>query len=297
MAEQWDGSAWSLMSTPSAWVEIDSVSCTSYTSCTAVGHGETSTYAMRLAGDEWTAQESANVSGASWSHLHGVSCVSETFCMAVGEDHAGEGYDPISEIWDGAEWKLQKMPAGFLNYLYDVSCSSSTACTAVGYPADHVMRWNGSEWNAQTVPDAPGGALNSISCLSSSSCIAVGSLRSTAGPFAATWDGTEWTALDALNPAGSVRAELNGISCVSSSSCMAVGWLETRAGTGASRPLSEIWDGTAWSIEPTPNPPSSVASGLQDVSCVAPLTCEAVGRYNAGPILGFAERYEQPAAN
>lgn len=293
MAERWDGSAWSLMSTPAAWVEIDSVSCTAFTACTAVGHTEASSYVMRLAGEEWTTQESPNLSGASWTYLHGVSCVSATFCMAVGDSHtSGEGYAPISEIWDGSEWKIQEMPGGFLAYLYDVSCTSPTACTAVGYPAGHVMRWNGGEWKAQAVPGAPGGTLNSVSCLSSASCLAVGSSVSSDETFATIWNGTEWQGLEAQDPVGSVRAELDGVSCASGSACMAVGWFETEPGTGTAYTLAEAWNGSGWEIKQTPNPPESVSSGLQDVSCVGLLVCEAVGRYNAGPILGFAERYE-----
>jgi hypothetical protein len=85
---------------------------------------------------------------------------------------------------------------------------------------------------------------------------------------------------------------LSGVSCVSTESCVAVGWSETKAGTGTAYALAELWNGTDWQIRHTPNPPQSVSSVLQDVSCVEPLICEAVGRYNGGPILGFAERFE-----
>lgn len=296
MAELWDGSSWSLIPTPAAPVEVDSVSCTSLVACTAVGHSETSTFAMRWDGAEWNIQSTVDQPGASRSLLHGVSCVSPTFCMAVGNYETGAGWYPLAEVWDGAEWSLQAIPnlAGIsVNYLYDVSCTSSTACTAGGYTPGGAFsaHWNGVSWTAQKAP--PGSSsFDGVSCTSATSCIAVGHTPSIAGVHAARWNGAEWQTMVAVNPPGSVRAELTSVACVSTSACVAVGWFESEAGTGTAYTLAEIWNGAEWRIEPTVNPPGSVSSGLQDVSCVVPLVCEAVGRYNAGPILGFAERYE-----
>jgi hypothetical protein len=296
MAERWDGAGWSPMPTPAAWVEVDSVSCTSSVACTAVGHTETSTFVMRWDGTEWKIQKSPNKTGASHSLLHGVSCTSATFCVAVGNYQNDKGWYPLAEVWDGTEWKIQEMPSPIgtaVNYVYDVSCTSSTACTAVGYTPHGTLaeRWDGGEWKVQKTP--PGGSgFDGVSCTSSMSCIAVGHTLSIEETYAARWNGTEWKTLGTLNPPGALRAELSSVSCVSISACAAVGWFETEAGTGKAYTLAEIWNGSEWEIESTPNPPGSVSSGLQDVSCVAPFVCEAVGRYNAGPILGFAERYE-----
>jgi hypothetical protein len=296
LAERWDGVAWSLMQTPLIWTEVEAVSCTSITACTVVGYSEGSTFAMRWDGVDWRVQETPNVVGASRTVLHGVSCVSETFCIAVGDYRNAVGYHPLAMIWDGFGWKIEEMPTpsgSSINYVYDVSCTSATACTAVGYTANGpiIERWNGTEWTEQMAPTGQN-ALDDVFCISATSCIAVGRTRSIAGTYAAIWDGTEWRALSPADPPESVRAQLRSISCVSANTCIAVGWFETEEGTGRSYPLAEIWDGSSWEIQPIASPPDSVASGLRDVSCVRRLTCEAVGGYNAGPIFGWAARYE-----
>jgi hypothetical protein len=46
---------------------------------------------------------------------------------------------------------------------------------------------------------------------------------------------------------------LSGVSCASDKACTAVGdWM--KAGTGKQVTLAEAWDGTAWTVQPTPNP-------------------------------------------
>ena len=68
--------------------------------------------------------------------------------------------------------------------------------------------------------------------------------------------------------------QLVGVSCVSSTFCMAVG----SAGDGKGiHTLSEAWDGSTWSIVPSPNVSGSTYDYLQSVSCTAGGFCIAVG--------------------
>jgi len=46
--------------------------------------------------------------------------------------------------------------------------------------------------------------------------------------------------------------------------------------------LTESWNGTAWVIEPTPDPAGATATFLNSVTCRSATTCEAVGRYQDG---------------
>jgi len=75
---------------------------------------------------------------------------------------------------------------------------------------------------------------------------------------------------------------LTGISCPSATSCTAVGYWSSRS---AQKTLIESWNGTTWSIVPSPavagaNPNSA----LQSVWCASPATCLAAGSRN--PDLG-----------
>src|SRR5207248_10665487 len=91
MAESWNGSAWTIRSTPSPGStygnELSSVSCTSAASCIAVGSDYSSSgpqvsLAEGWDGTAWTVQTSPSLnSGAT---LSGVACVPATTCTAVG---------------------------------------------------------------------------------------------------------------------------------------------------------------------------------------------------------------------
>ena len=61
-------------------------------------------------------------------------------------------------------------------------------------------------------------------------------------------------------------------------------------GTAATSTLTETWDGSVWSIVPSPSP-SSTGNSLTSVSCMSPLDCVAVGDYTdtTGTSEGLAE--------
>jgi hypothetical protein len=94
LAERWNGTEWSVQSTPNptgAKVSylIGGVSCASSTACTAVGVFENSSsqyepLAEHWNGSEWQLQSPpTGEKGEAWL-TGGVSCVSSTFCAAVG---------------------------------------------------------------------------------------------------------------------------------------------------------------------------------------------------------------------
>ena len=71
--------------------------------------------------------------------------------------------------------------------------------------------------------------------------------------------------------------------CVSASWCLAVGDsdMQNKAGTS----FSELWNGSAWVLQTTPQPATAVGSLLSSVSCAGVSFCQAVGQVNlAGPL-------------
>src|SRR5207248_1377990 len=91
------------------------------------------------------------------------------------------------------------------------------------------------------------------------------------------------------NPTGAKSSALNGVSCTTSIACTAAGYYTNSAGTDVT--LAEVWNGTSWTIQTTPNPTGATVSGLNGVSCATSTACAAVGFYrnSAGAHVTLAE--------
>jgi hypothetical protein len=99
-----------------------------------------------------------------------------------------------------------------------------------------------------------------------------------------------WSIQPTPNPAGVSYSILNGGSCASASACTAVG--DYGNGTTSDVTLAEGWNGTTWSIEPTPNPTGGSNVILSGVSCTSASACTAVGdSYNGTTTVTLAERW------
>jgi hypothetical protein len=101
-------------------------------------------------------------------------------------------------------------------------------------------------------------------------------LAAAAAPIPASGQGLTWSVVPSPNikPATN-NNELNGVSCVSATDCIAVGEQAGRitGGTLVSA-LIESWNGTAWSVVPSPQPGNRALYG---VSCTSAASCTAVG--------------------
>src|SRR5262249_56367235 len=130
---------------------------------------------------------------------------------------------------------------------------------------------DGQGWSITPSPNprVPTGQLFWVSCPAANSCMAVGTYVKASGTgvnLAEQWNGSSWRILPTPNPSGIALSGLFGVACTSASACMAVGASTTIAGT--SRAVAERWDGTRWTIPPTPNPPQGGAF-LTAVSCTS----------------------------
>jgi hypothetical protein len=150
-------------------------------------------------------------------------------------------------------------------------------------------------WSIQptkSTSSQPSSRLNGVSCSSETACIAVGGSPASPGfAFAARWNGAKWEPLPMSQPAGATSSTLSGVSCSSASACTAVGSYTN--GSGQVLTLAERWDGTAWTMQPTPSP-GSYAPQLYGVSCPSATNCTAVGTYQAdagGPNVSLAESW------
>ncbi len=269
LAERWNGSAWSLMSTPNppdqADTELQGVSCTSPSACTAVGF-VSDIYAMtaspvaeRWNGTRWSLQSvplpEARLGAAAW--LYGVSCSTAHSCIAVGYYNPQPGQAgflvPFSERWNGSSWSVVRVPVSpgtTSAQLTGVSCPAPNACTAVGASSTDgfatsvrlAEHWNGTAWSLESVPN-PGPAstpeLTGVSCPTSAACAAVGTNFSVPEGLAARRSGGTWS--DQAIAARGVT--LSGVSCSTALACIAVGHGTDSAGNAVT--FAAGWSGPA----------------------------------------------------
>ena len=286
LAEVWNGTAWRVQAIPRPagppghdMTSLNGVACTSRAACAAVGwYLNTSSVLVTLAevldGTSWKITPTPNPRGYGGPSflLSGVSCTAADACQAVGD---WEGFTSgavgatLAEVWNGTTWKLQPIPnpksygGGILQ---GVSCSGPASCAAVGNydtPGGSTLAlaegWTGKAWVIRPVPaPAPartaGTYLNGVSCHTAAACIAVGEylklFSDTNVALAERWDGRSWRRLVPVTPG--YRAILDAVVCPRADRCVAVGQYYNLAGAGFT--LAEAWNGTTWTVQPTPNP-------------------------------------------
>jgi hypothetical protein len=305
----WNGTGWTPQSAPGGSgggeISLQSVSCSSASTCTAVGHvnnsGQLSATAMRWTGGAWSPQSVPVPSGATYSVLSSVACSTAASCVAVGTFTMSGLDKPLVETWNGTTWHAQTLtaPSGASNpELTAVSCTAATACSAVGNDSlnddrdTFAERLSGTTWTLESMPPAPsyynGYVLNGISCSAANACEAVG--ESTGSPDTSVlmerWNGSTWALHSAPSPSGPI-ARLWGVACPATGSCVSVGGTDvptlnpypptTGYFSGYGRAFAETWNGHTWSLPAVPNHAGAEDSGLQAVDCRGNGFCMAVG--------------------
>jgi hypothetical protein len=292
LTESWNGTTWSVVPSPnigpSVANQLEGVSCVSASACTAVGFHGSGTLVESWDGTSWSVVPSPGP-----GVLGGVSCLSASACTAVGRTGREK---TMVESWNGTSWSMVPTPTpGIAADLDGVSCASATACTAVGsfdrsgdVVKTLVESWNGTSWSVAPSPQPPpvngSSWLDGVSCVSPAACTAVGfreqSLNVQSRTFVESWNGTSWSVVPSPNAGRATTGNsLNGVSCTSATACTAVGSYANSAGE---KTLVESWNGTSWSVVPSPN------AGLPDalnvlagVSCVSVTACTAAGFYHS----------------
>ena len=316
LAEQWDGAAWSIVPTPNPKIapgetmfgvetNLDGVSCTSTTSCVAVGFTPSDPLVEQWDGTRWSIRSSPDTKGPHGDNvieLRSVSCSSAASCNAVGNsieislsndlaDRAPTA--SVAEHWNGTSWSAVAGPKGVpasrqgpaqLGQLSAVSCPTASSCAAVGNSA-LAEHYDGRSWSiAPVAATSSFSELVSISCRSATNCFAVGDAGFTGGieGLIEHWDGATWSVVPSPQPAGTdLFAQLYGVSCASPTSCIAVGGYSrsTTFSNSTGGALIERWNGARWSMVASPVPAHSTGVIFKGVSCPSASSCNAVGTY------------------
>jgi hypothetical protein len=306
LSEEWDGSVWTIVPVPvpepasADDAILSAISCSSVSSCMAVGYtvsasNDVRSLAERWDGSGWTIVTTPQPANSSWTVLDGVSCTARGNCIAVGGQigpHVDSQELPLSMVWRGGTWRLRAVPnphAENGSDLEAVSCTTLASCQATGgYAFADVAfgvfaaAWNGRHWTLEHQPNPAGGesSESAIACTSPSACLTVGSSVNAADRTRAagwSWNGHSWALRDVPSPAGTDIAELFGLACAQAGDCVAVGDQAANYYDSPNSTLAENWDGSAWTVETTPDAPGAITSSLAGITCPSVSQCVAVG--------------------
>jgi len=298
---RWNGLSWSeqvaAKKSGATHTRLFGVDCPSETRCLAVGNYQSSEGATLLSEiwneGKWSIQTTPVPSESTWSELVAIGCNNTAECAAVGSAVIGGVKKAVVEEWNSPTWTLATVPipAGATSSQLDgVDCLWSNLCVAVGRYTNSegsvkslVEFWNGTEWALQTVADPEGAAqttLLDVACTPTPNrCTAVGGWKNSVSnqfTLAYRFNGsTTWTLQSTPNPSGSIASVFQEVSCAAELSCTADGsWVS--GGGGSNMTLAEVWNGTSWSLQGTPNPSGAIFSAFFGLSCRS-TTCMGVG--------------------
>jgi hypothetical protein len=206
--------------------------------------------------------------------LKAMTAIAADDIWAVGSlvSGGGEILNFLFEHWDGASWKATRVPTNDA-FLFGASADATNDVWAVGFVGPEndssrtlVVHYDGTNWKAVPSPSVGSGAneFNGVVALAPNDVWAVGFSTSVAPPKSAPtltliehWDGTSWTVVTSPNvgpKSGYQSNRLEGITAVSANDIWAFGSYFAADGSGHQKTLLLHWDGTAWSVAPSPNP-------------------------------------------
>lgn len=298
LIEHWNGSVWSVVPSPDAGThgsQLLGVAAVSDSDVWAVGNVSMSTTVNgnRTLIEHWN--------GAAWSvvaspnpsmqgdNLTAIAAISATNVWAVGSfETNNQGANlPLIEHWNGAAWSVVTagIPTGGSTFLQGLTAISATDIWAVGYAgfgSNVEMHWNGTRWSTTNASFPTGGqeTLRGVAAVSSTDIWAVGSYAPTTTAelqtLALHWDGSAWSKVTTAN----LDQYFNlfySVAAVASNDVWAVGYAYPTNGLGFST-LIEHWDGSQWTIVPSPTLNGSEFRGLVVSS---PADLWTVGSYDS----------------
>jgi hypothetical protein len=299
IAEHFDGNSWQVVPTPflDHGNTLISVAGVASNDVWAVGaqYGPNFGFGESLIehwdGGSWTIIDSPT-STVQHTALTGVTAIASNDVWAVGQGVGDHHSDALVEHWDGSSWSVvsssaftgvdvEKISADAGNDIWALGLASTFFGGPFNGPA--VLHFDGTSWTpiAMQTQLGPGDRLSGgLTALSPTDVWAVGAVFGADDhPRAAIahWDGSSWQ--DVLSPGvtgpGVTMSQLGSVAAISPTDIWAVGESGDE-GSLTFFTLTEHWDGTSWSIIPSPNPPGN-RNELFGVTALSDGTVAAVG--------------------
>jgi hypothetical protein len=285
LVEHFDGTSWNVVRNALPADPLVSIAAAASTDVWAVGspgfaRDSPTPFIAHWDGTSWSVVTSPKLPPNS--SLSAVTVSAANSAWVVGNTSGSS--NAVVEHWDGTRWRLVSSPA-FKNVLVNsISADSSTdvwafgANTTTGNP--EALHFNGTKWTA--MPAATSGGVfkvGGLTALSPTDVWAAGGITTPDHvplvPAAEHWDGTSWSLVSVPNPnPGAIYYDitLSGIAAIAANDIWAVGSFNTWPNGNDIHTLTEHWDGTSWSIIPSPT-----AGFLKAVSARSDGTVVAVG--------------------
>ncbi len=175
-----------------------------------------------------------------------------------------------------------------------ISADSSSDAWSVGYyfnasgvPAALAQRWNGSKWAAVGIHNGSnyGSVLDTVSAYSPTVAFTGGYYNNGKinVPLLEKWNGSTWTITPSPS-VGTYGGDILGIVALSATNAWAVGLVYTsNAQYPTTKTLIEHWNGTAWSIFPSPNV-NTIENTWGSITAISPTDIWAGGIYSKSQV-------------
>ncbi|HKP53287.1 MAG TPA: S-layer homology domain-containing protein [Chloroflexia bacterium] len=297
----WDGSAWSRIDSPNVLASYDGfeqntlyeVDAVSANDVWAVGYGGAPDHpdirsegnlGIHWDGTRWATVISGPLVWNQNSRLYAISALATDDIWTVGFQ---SGTGPFTLHWDGSNWISVPLPSQ-VGSIYDVQMITTSSVYAIGIANGQrcILHWDGTGWSVVSTPDTN---IATIMGLSESTLWAVVSMTDTT--YTLKWNGTGWDRVESPNWMSGYNT-LRTIEVFSPTDIWAVGYYAPYTNDYSAyraRTLIQHWDGTQWSIVPSPNGPGDTGY-LYDISGSSPDDIWAVGDY----VANISMSYKQP---
>jgi hypothetical protein len=208
LIEHWDGSRWSVVSSPSPGQsdDLDQVMRHGPNGrLWAVGARQTtfggpfSPLVLEWNGERWRVIPSQNPPAGGY--LFDGASGSRDDAWVIGSVGVLDG--TLAEHWDGSSWSAIPTPdTGFGSELNGVAVVSPADAWAVGQAFGTLIeRWDGTAWSVVPSPSRTGGSLEAVQAASADEVWAVGLYRNNGAYRTLTelWDGAAWSVVPSAN--------------------------------------------------------------------------------------------------
>jgi hypothetical protein len=281
-AIHYDGTKWTAFATPmiagdntSYLAGVADISPTEAWAAgiTGVGTGNVQQVIERWDGTEWSVFSGPTFNSGDQPEIFGMTAVNSNDIWTVGTIlESNQLLKALFEHWDGTAWTAEIDT--FHGFFRGVSADAANDIWAVGYSGLNFVtfseHYDGTSWTLVRTPDVGTGPnmLNGVVALAPNDVWAVGystlSQKPPPGKYDVPtktliehYDGTEWSVVASPNVGPNSQYQSNrllGIAAVSANDIWAFGSYFAASGSEYQMTLLLHWDGTSWTLVPSPSP-------------------------------------------
>lgn len=236
-------------------------------------------------GTAWSVAQGPTFGAEDEPSIKAMASTSASDIWAIGSllGNDGEQLYYLFEHYNGTSWTATTELSGDA-FLLGASADATNDAWAVGFNGPEndtsrvlVMHYNGTSWKSMSAPSVGNGAneLNGVLALAPNDVWAVGFSTPEAPPTEAAtltliehYDGTSWSVVPSPNVGPNSIYQSNrlfGLAADSPTDIWAFGSYFAASGSEWQMTLLMHWDGTSWTIQPSPNPTKKSADFVSDL--------------------------------